>query len=132
MCTFCGLDEETITHVFWDCNLIQAFWNDLLVWLNSKCLHLVNFTFSQILVIFGYKESCFTDEVMDLIITLAKRFIFTCKIKKTRPCLAGFKNVLLYRFNIEKQRHICNGHYSKFIDNWRQYKSLDLFEPAKS
>ena len=76
MCTFCGSEPETISHLFWDCPFVQRFWADVLQWIHEKCPHCEFFNFSECLVLFGYKEDCKTDKVMDLIILLGKYHIY--------------------------------------------------------
>jgi len=29
ICTFCGIPEETISHLFFKCNLVNIFWNEI-------------------------------------------------------------------------------------------------------
>jgi hypothetical protein len=35
-CTFCQEDEETIEHLFWNCEIVQAFIDEIDSWLLSN------------------------------------------------------------------------------------------------
>ena len=35
LCTYCGLVEETISHLYFDCSLVSNFWQELHGWLGS-------------------------------------------------------------------------------------------------
>ena len=60
-------------------NYVQTFFNDLTNLLRNKCVHLTNFKFSAMLVIFGVENNIITDGVMDLVVFLAKAFFSGAK-----------------------------------------------------
>ena len=34
-CSFCGVELETLTHLFWDCDETQCFWSKVVAWLKE-------------------------------------------------------------------------------------------------
>ena len=56
----------------WQCRYVQTFFNDLTNLLRIKCVHLTNFKFSAMLVIFGVEHNIITDGVLDLVILLSE------------------------------------------------------------
>ena len=75
-CTFCGAHSETIIHLMWECANVQNFWNDLSLLINRKCLHSHKFSFTKDLVIFGISNTIKTYKICDLIVLLAKLYIY--------------------------------------------------------
>lgn len=127
MCTFCASEEETITHLFWNCPFVQRFWADVLQWIYEECQHCLNFSFSESLILFGWKENCKTDKVMDLIILLGKYHIHKSKLQNRIPNCTSFKNIVRDRYCIERYAHAIAGLNEKFISNWLPY--LRLLDP---
>ena len=68
--------------------------------LANSCTHLSYFDFSEELVLFGTKKTVETDVVMDLIILLAKFYLYKCKLQKSVPVLNAFINGIKTRYNI--------------------------------
>jgi hypothetical protein len=83
LCAFCQNDEETIVHLFWQCRFVDTFWRELEQCLTDKCAHLVNFHFDLKLILFGVHNTIYTDNVIDLLIILAKYFVYKCKWTST-------------------------------------------------
>ena len=36
LCSYCGMEEETIKHLFCECDLATSTWQDITVWLKTK------------------------------------------------------------------------------------------------
>ena len=106
LCTFCNSNSETIGHVMWQYRYVQTFFNDLTNLLREKCVHLTNFKFSAMLVIFGVEHNIVTDGVMDLVVLLAKAHIYRSKTIQIVPTLSSFKYILCSRYLIDK-KHVC-------------------------
>ena len=79
LCTFCKDEEESLTHIFCKCPIVKCFWNNILDWLKGKCDHIYNLVLTDQLIIFGCSEQTITDSVFDLLLLLAKYFIYKCK-----------------------------------------------------
>ena len=63
LCTFCNENKEYIEHLFWECNIVQTFWNRLLEWLLQSCKYIYSIQLSLELVMFGRKEIIKTDPI---------------------------------------------------------------------
>ena len=122
-CTFCMNAEETITHFFWECPIINNFWKELFQQLRNSCLHIVNLNLSAELIIFGTKENVITDNVFDYIILIAKNYVYSCKWKERLeiPNVLVFKRILKNRFNIERYRSIVTNNQLRFDRDWFPY-----------
>ena len=80
ICEMCRKDEEDLKHMFYSCEFVSKFWDDLRKLLVDNCNHIVNLTLSEELVFFGTKENMYTDSVFDLILLLAKYYIYSLKL----------------------------------------------------
>lgn len=123
-CNFCDNCGETLLHLFWDCNIVRLFWDDLVKWISEKCDHVCDLKLSPELVIFGGDNLTKFDCVFDLILLLAKFYIYKCRCAKREPNITAFKNELGLRYSIEKKIHFCNKTLDKFQSKWRQYHTL--------
>ncbi|XP_048257454.1 uncharacterized protein LOC125383226 [Haliotis rufescens] len=63
LCSFCHNEKETITHLFWECDIIKQFWDEVSLWID-QCFHVYNMTFCAELILFGVQENIKTDKVM--------------------------------------------------------------------
>ena len=102
LCSFCGKHSETIQHLFWTCDIVQKFWKDFCYLINTRCKHSHNFNVNEKLILFGKSELVCTDNVSDLIILLAKLFIYRCKVQGKNLILRMFKQYIYNRYCIEK------------------------------
>ena len=110
--------------MFWHCDCINSFWIQLERWINEKCQHVLNFSLSESLIIFGTTNNVCTDFVFDMIILLAKQYIYSCKYKQNLPNLEIFKKRLKWRYNIEKYNAKINNSFEKFVSKWALYTPL--------
>ena len=123
-CSFCKQEEETISHLFWHCDIVQVFWAKLKTALNESCENCVEPIFTETLVLFGVKENVVTDRVIDLIIILAKYYIFKCKLQGSTPIAKIFIKSLKQRYIVEKYASlVCNRNHS-FNLEWLPYLKL--------
>ena len=104
LCTFCNNAEESISHLFWDCPIISAFWRDAVhVSINVPvCL-------TKELIFFGNLD-CFKSPINYFIIN-AKKFIYTCRIRKSPPQIIHFHRTLSFNLNVLK--HLSNNKYDR-------------------
>ena len=121
MCNFCGVSEETLLHMFWDCAKVQSFWKLFIDWLHRNVVHCMNINLSKKLILFGRVANIVTDKVFDLLILCAKYHIFTCKMNKKTPHFQTFLKTMNQTFECERYNAmICNA-AGKFHKNWRLY-----------
>jgi hypothetical protein len=123
-CNFCQHEEQTLAHLFYDCNVIFSFWNDFLNTLKEKCSHCHNLRFVKELIIFGMTRNTKTDSTFDFIILFAKFFIYKCKLQQVQPTLYDFLPVLYNRYKLELYIAAVNGTANKCKLNWKMYLSI--------
>ena len=102
LCSFCNAHSETIQHLFWECRKTKQFWISLSEFINKRAIHSHNFRFTHNLVFFGVCDSIQTDNICNLIILMAKFYIYRCKVQKNDLNLKVFILELYNRYSIEK------------------------------
>ena len=123
LCEFCNQLEDTISHMFWECQFVQLFWTELKNQFISKLPHAHNLTLSEELVLFGCKQNVVTDKPFDLLLLSAKYHIYLCKLNKTFPNVQVFIKQFKLRYILEKYYHE-NLFIESFHENWRNYVFL--------
>ena len=124
LCEHCGKEEETLKHMFFSCEHVHLFWGDLHKLLIEKCNHIINLNFSEELIFFGVKEFFFTDKVFDLILLLAKYYLYSLKWSKCKPCIKAFHNQLKNRYIVEKYNAASMNQLANFNTLWYPYMKL--------
>ena len=85
-CTFCQEDEETIEHLFWNCEIVQAFIDEIDSWLLSNG---VSIPFTMQFFLFGDTSKSSRGDVInfELILLQIKQYIFNCKYVQKKIAL---------------------------------------------
>ena len=121
LCSFCQKDSETIQHLFYGCEIVRSFWDQLTSLLNRRCNHSKDFKVNEVFVLFGQSEFIYSDYVCDLIILLAKLFIYRCKVQNKSINLRAFLNDVYNRYCCEK---MINKNSNDFINKWNPYLGI--------
>ena len=80
MCTFCDKEEETYTHLYWNCEKIAPLIQSVKLYCSDTLgLDLELFTRETFLL------SAFADTVLVMLTMLVKKYVFKCRIEKTQP-----------------------------------------------
>ena len=119
-CSFCNEGIETLAHLFFDCPMVLPIWEELRFWIFEKTNF--NIIFSKEKIILGFNQK--GEEVFNLLIILAKRYIYTQRIKNARPRILGVKAVLENYFNTEKFIYRKNNDYASFLRRWNIWTRL--------
>jgi hypothetical protein len=82
LCDFCCRDTETIKHMYYDCQHVQNLWTWIHTWLNEKE---VEFNLNFQTACFGVQKKSRNDSLINMIILLAKYYIFKCKMENSIP-----------------------------------------------
>ena len=87
LCEFCNMYNETLKHLFWECQHIRSFWTHFQTFLKSKSIpEKLDFA----IVSFGDINKKEEDITKTFLIILAKYYIFKCKYENTLPDISSF------------------------------------------
>ena len=98
-CTFCRLDIESITHLFWSCPISSEFRRNAYQYYNTWP-EIRQITKKE--CIFGIKneKSC---SPLNFFMLYCNHYIWVTRCKKKQPTLQGFKNYFSFEIKIFKQ-----------------------------
>lgn len=115
-CTFCNLEIETITHLFWSCAITSEFRRNVHNYYNNWP-HLRQISKKE--CIFGIKAEKPCSE-LNFITFYSNHYIWVSRCKSILPTLQGFKNYFSFEIKIFQQ---CIGNYPEF----RFLEQVNLF-----
>ena len=124
LCSFCNGYPETIQHLFFECVNVNRFWKQLCKWISDKCTHCTSLNMDIQLAIFGISENIKTDKVLDLIILMAKKYIYRQKCMNKHLEFKCFQKEVVSRYKIEKYIAYTKCAWNKFNTNWAYYQEL--------
>ena len=87
-CTVCGTHEETLLHLFYNCEYITPLMNKITTILKNL-FHNLQIS-SRIFLLGTYKP----DFLLDSLLLEVKKYIYFCRNKSYKPSLIGMKNFL--------------------------------------
>ena len=124
LCSFCTQEEDSISHLFWSCDNVNTFWMELQLMLKDKSPKCTNLAFHEKLILFGSQSRTENDVVIELIILLAKFYIYKCKLEKIIPRTNVFLNMLRHRYRILKYAAFVSMQNDTFDMDWTAYQSI--------
>ena len=121
LCYYCNSQKETITHLFWTCERIQAFLKELLQWLNNNDIQC---DFVEEILIFGLDRLNIITKPLNVIILYAKYYIYTTRCNERHLVLEVYKKKLYQIFKILKDIALSNNELKEFNKDWELYEIL--------
>ncbi len=85
-CTFCGSSPETLSHLFWDCDIVKNFWKNIQDWVNQTCPFIRLELSKQDAILGNLKHSV----AISNIILIARLHIYQNKMKLDCPSIQSF------------------------------------------
>ena len=120
-CTFCNLVNETIAHLFWECNSVVKLWKAILRWMKYM-LHLdMQMTREGIMLLNFQGESA---KLINTIVVCTTQYIYSCKYYHKE---LNFSE-LMYRItdlcNIEKIVANRGNKYFAYYCKWQRFITM--------
>ena len=122
-CTFCKTKIETIEHLFFECDFVQAILSFIKTRINFHTL--LRFPEDKASIILGNEVK---DLALNYIIMVTKYFIYKCKYQEKNPDIATFKNFFKDKINVEKASHTSQKQREKFNEMWKDINPCTLFD----
>lgn len=119
-CTFCSQQQETIKHIFWECEISAYFWDGLKMILHDNC-GLRNINFNDATIIFGNPNF---DLMLNELILLGKRYIYRMKTEGKEPNLSNFRKIISIQYKIDKYNAVKNQTQLACEKKWEKYIDL--------
>ena len=114
--------RDSLTHMFWECHIIQAFWRNVTVFLQNKL---------SINTELSYKKISFCNDSypnvngknksvsINFILLLANYSIFKCKNRKETPCMFQFEISISGRWGWEEIIVFNRNKTDQHIKKWQ-------------
>ena len=98
LCTACSAIEK-VSHVFWDCDLVWQFWQEVQVWLQQFN---VSSTITKNMVLFGFHKESSSSKI-NVTLLLGKTYIWKNKFRDTALSINAFKKSI--KKNLDDLKH---------------------------
>ena len=123
LCTFCKQVEETLPHIFCECEYVERLWVMLENWIFTKTTVYINFSKQDIL--FGKIGK--QNNVRNLIVLIVKHYIYKQRVKGDMLFIESVKKDIINYYNVEKYISSTKGKLNAFMQKWSLF--VNLVEP---
>ena len=91
-CSFCKSETECLIHLFWDCTIINEFWNKIRTWIQEhiKSKAIINLTQ---LTYLGLVKNTSNILLHHVLLLIARHYIYSCILKGTLPTCKFFQTL---------------------------------------
>ena len=117
LCSFCNLYNETIYHIFVECDIVKHFWSDVKNWFTRTFELDVNL--GEESIILGVNNDIY---FVQLVILLAKFHIYKQKLRNENPSFIYLKNEIKKVHENEEFYLKKNQKKDKYEYRWIPYK----------
>ena len=121
-CPFCKEHEETIQHLFYECDQILLLWQLLYEWIFNKTKIRINLDKPSILL--GYIQPYPNPIPINTINMITKSYIFYCSKNNLRLNIYHLQTRIKTAYNMVEFISIKNNKLNNFNRIWDQYKPL--------
>ena len=92
--------------------------------ISTSCETASNIKITENLVLFGVDSTVITDNIFDLIILLAKQYLYRCKFEQSVPLVSVFRKQ--FKLRLEEYNSKITFQENAFNARWHCYKTLLL------
>lgn len=118
-CTFCLAESEKVEHLFWHCNVVNHFWQNIEQWIYTKADFLINI--DKVRAIFGIAQVSFSMKPVNYILIASRYYIYKCRITNSNLSLIAWENHVKQFLKVEKTIAIKNDRYENFEKHWDKW-----------
>ena len=111
LCTFCGIEDETIEHFFLYCSKTKLFLNRF--FRNFKDKHKI----TNISLIFGIPNE--KNDLVNLLLLLVKRYIYNCRVNEELPNIIKAKRYLQFKYQVIKETAVFKNTWLSQEETWQ-------------
>ena len=117
-CYFCHQSQETLTHLFCSCQVVQDFWQGIIEWMQDRFgVKQQEITLSPTSIISNLLVPGVAS-MPNVLCLLAKQYIYRQRCQKGNLSIAAFKRYVQNIENMEKYISIKNDKYSTHLKKW--------------
>ena len=122
LCSLCGNANETVVHLFSECNKTIGLWSEIQAWTNTV-IKLPDLNKRNI-ILGIYENTNPSLHLINHVILLYKRFIYTKRDKPYTINVDAFKRYIAYIQKIEQQIANSKNKTEKHFNKWNPFICL--------
>ena len=121
-CSFCGSCDETLAHLFINCEKTKEFWKNIKTWLSRS----VNFEIflDPLAIMFGISSSRHSQQANNVIYITGKYFIFTCSRKNESLNIFNYQTFLKTKYVEQYYLSRVKMRQKAFCQTWKIFSQL--------
>ena len=118
LCTHCDNCIDDIVHYFVQCKTVINFWTEVFNWWQKISETVIHVEICEILFGILNPNEDTTMNVLNVILTTAKWFIYQCKKGENNIFFVNYLVYLRHTFEVEKYIEYKNGNKTEFDYKW--------------
>ena len=127
-CTFCLAEPEKVEHLFWHCNVVNHFWQNIEQWIYTKADFLINI--HKVRAIFGIAQENLSMKPVNCILIASRYYIYKCRMTNSNLSLIAWENHVKQFLKEEKTITIKNDRYEKLKKHWDKWlNAFNIYLP---
>ena len=128
LCTFCNEEQETIEHLFTECEFVLMFWKDVKDLLVQYNILNDNFEFDSILMLFTYSKNHGKQMSKSVFyfLNVARYFVYKSRCEECIPIFASFLNYFKSKYQTIRYIATKNNIIEQFDKEWENWQKLIL------
>ena len=119
-CFFCTQKAETTLHLFWECDIVQAFWQKIIKWMDYICKVKCSLIITMVILNQSRDEH---SALIDMIVLLAKQYIYATKCLGEKLNVRAFLGKIHRMYIIEKEIAFQTNKVKNFRKKWVKYEN---------
>ena len=120
LCYFCNTQKETISHIMYQCTVVQTFWRKVEDYLCERFGIMKSDIVSNEIAVMWNKIVPSKFHVANFVCLVTKQYIYRCKCQKKDMSFEEWKQVLRQIESVEKYIAIQSGRYVKHVRKWNE------------
>ena len=121
-CSFCHQVDETLKHLFYECNITRKFWSELREWIRHESGIMYNFNIVDIMML-SMNES--TPIALLTVLLVGKVYVYKCRQSNITPSMSSFEAYLKQYIMIEEKIALKR---NKILQHYKKWQMFNLIE----
>ena len=110
LCTFCGMLDESLEHLFVTCHFTTLLWKELIAWCSRRQIKVESLSAANIIFGDWQRKDCFL--LLNHIILIAKQYIYYCRSNNLKPLFYVLLQRIKFVYQLESK-------IAKWNNNWQ-------------
>ena len=116
-CHLCQ-QKETLDHMFWNCQIVKAFWAYVEIWINDTLKTSIKLDNCDVFLGFTNHSRYI---VINYILYCAKLYLFNNRESMIKPDITGFKQIVDSKIKDDKSYYVKLQKIDMFKSKWKGF-----------